>query len=98
MIKLYVDDVRIPPEKDWKLARTITEAIRILATVEVSEVSLDHDICYMNIDSGRVPDESFEAVARYIALMPRETRPTVKFHTGNTVGEKKLKEILKQGE
>ena len=97
MIKLFVDDVRVPP-KEWQLARTITEAIRVLATVEVSEVSLDHDICYQNMDTGRVPDETFEAVARYIVLMPKEKRPTVKFHTANPVGEKKLKEILQQGE
>lgn len=98
MIKLYVDDVRIPPDKDWKLARTITEAVRILATTPVSEVSLDHDICYVNTDSGRVPEETFEAVAWYIALMPKEHRPVVKIHSGNPLADKKLKAILNQGE
>ena len=93
MIKLYVDDIRIP-SKDWKLARTITEAIRILATVPVSEVSVDHDICYVNTDSGRVPEETFEAVVRYVALMPKEIRPTVVTHSGNPLAEKKFKEIL----
>lgn len=44
-IKLFVDDLRPCPE-GWTLARTITEAIRILATQYVTEVSLDHDIMH----------------------------------------------------
>jgi len=45
MIRLYVDDLREPPE-GWVLARTITEAIRLLAKQEISEVSLDYDIMH----------------------------------------------------
>lgn len=42
-IKLFVDDLRECP-KGWVPARTVTEAIRILATRDVDEISLDHDI------------------------------------------------------
>lgn len=42
-VRLFVDDIRDCPP-GWIPARTITEAIRILATQDVEEVSLDHDI------------------------------------------------------
>ena len=44
-MKLYVDDLRACPE-GWTLARTVTEAIRLLATQDFDEVSLDHDISH----------------------------------------------------
>jgi hypothetical protein len=85
MIKLYVDDRRGEPN-GWQLAKTITEAIRILATVAVEEVDLDHDI--------ENSEETFEPVARYIALMPKDIRPLVLIHSGNPWAFNKYKEIL----
>lgn len=43
MHKLYVDDIRPCPE-GWTLARSFHEAIYILDTEWVTEVSLDHDL------------------------------------------------------
>ena len=44
MLKLFVDDYRSAPE-GWHLAKTVTEAIRILSgPIPVDVVSLDHDI------------------------------------------------------
>ncbi|MEK7216089.1 MAG: cyclic-phosphate processing receiver domain-containing protein [Chloroflexota bacterium] len=91
-IKLFVDDLRDPPE-GWHLARTVTEAIRVLATapVRVAEVSVDHDITH----DGRDCPETFEPVVRYIALMPPGTRPDkAVIHTANVVQAGKLKQIL----
>lgn len=95
MIKLFVDDIRIPP-KGWKLARTITEAIRLLATDQVEEVSLDHDIAYVNTDSGKVPEETFAAVAWFIKMrqLAGYALPGIYFHTGNPIGGKAMAEIL----
>lgn len=73
-MRLYVDDIRRCPD-GWQLARTVTEAIRILATQDVTEVSLDHDICHEKAvdDLGtRITfscDETYEAVAWYIAAL-----------------------------
>lgn len=89
MIKLFVDDLR-KEWKGWHKANTITDAIRILATVPVSHVSLDHDI-QQSIPGAR-GFETFEPVARYIALMPE--KPVVQFHTGNPYGGRRMAEIL----
>lgn len=45
MVKLFVDDYRSVPDNSWHLAKTITEAIRILSgPLPVEVISLDHDI------------------------------------------------------
>jgi hypothetical protein len=105
-IKLYVDDLR-PAPVGWTLARTITQAIRILATQDVSEVSLDHDIVFRR--NRRLPDESetFEPVCRYIKLLNTYfeysfqiqggiTEPPMKVycHSGNAVAYDKYSDIL----
>jgi hypothetical protein len=97
-VKLYVDDIRACPE-GWNLARTATAAIRILAQFEVTEVSLDHDICHQvpmrpDVVAPVVCEETFEAVAWFIAAMPKEIRPQVKFHTANPDGAQKMASVL----
>lgn len=101
-MKLYVDDLRLAPE-GWHCVRTITEAIRILASQEVEEVSLDHDICHTDTSiegsslvlNPRTCPENYTAVAYYIAIMDPRYRPKVVYiHTGNPVGAKDLASIL----
>lgn len=88
-MKLFVDDIRKEWE-GWHKAATTTDAIRILATIPVDIVSLDHDI--QQSIPGTRGFETFEPVARYIALMLE--RPQVQFHTGNPYGGQRMAEIL----
>ena len=94
-MKLFVDDNRVCPD-GWELARTATQAIRILAQFPVEEVSLDHDIeCYYSGNT-HTSRETFEAVAYYIAVMPKKFRPKrVRIHTANPPAGYKLESILK---
>jgi hypothetical protein len=102
-MKLYVDDLRRCPE-GWTLARNNTEAIRLLSTGYVEEISIDHDICVPF--SGELSDsvkrrlqigqETFQPVAFYLSVMPESIRPQViKFHTANPLGAEKMMGILK---
>lgn len=49
-MKLYLDDVRNPPDASWTLARNIREAQRLVEANkgQITNMSLDHDlgICY----------------------------------------------------
>ncbi len=74
MIKrLFIDDIRDAPDESWVLARTITEAIRLIAQFgdSIEEISLDHDIsAEVRVNGVYRPfptDENFSAVAYYIA-------------------------------
>lgn len=103
-MKLYVDDLRKCPE-GWELARTNTEAIRLLATGYVEEISIDHDICVPNIEfvsEGvrkrlQIGQETFQPVVYYITVMKPEFRPEkVTMHTANVDAGVRMVQLLKQ--
>jgi len=103
-MKLYVDDLRKCPE-GWTLARTNTEAIRLLATGYVEEISIDHDICVPNIEfideavkkRLQIGQETFQPVVYYIIAMNPEFRPKiVNMHTANTGAGQMLVQMMKR--
>ena len=102
MIRLFVDDLRICPD-GWTLARTNTEAIRLLATGHVEEISIDHDICILNVQNIGEPirrrlsigEETFMPVIYYISLMKPEDRPKkITLHSANPVGRMRMGSLL----
>ena len=103
-MKLYVDDLRKCPE-GWTLARTNTEAIRLLASGHVDEaISIDHDICVpeaRNISEPvrrrlRIGEETFMPVIFYLTLMKPEDRPKkVTIHTANPAAALRMQGLLK---
>jgi hypothetical protein len=105
-MRLYVDDLRKCPE-GWELARTNTEAIRLLSTGYVEEISIDHDICVPNVEfisEGvkkrlQIGQETFQPVVYYIIAMQPEFRPKkVTMHTANTdAGQKLVQMMQRQG-
>lgn len=103
-MKLYVDDLRKCPE-GWELARTNTEAIRLLSTGYVEEISIDHDICVPNVEfiaEGvkkrlQIGQETFQPVVYYIIAMNPEFRPkTVTMHTANVDAGVRMVHMLKR--
>ena len=100
MIKLFVDDWRLPPP-GWTLVRTITGATELLSTGRVEMLSLDHDIQLFPFGEVPVPElykfssETFSAVARFVAVMPPSLRPKLIFlHSANLAGAKLMRDIL----
>lgn len=89
-MKVFVDDLR-PCPTGWQLARSVTEAVRLLATGHVTEISLDHDIRRCSFRK-HWSGETFEPVAYYIKLM--EHRPMVHIHTANVAAGKRMADIL----
>jgi hypothetical protein len=93
-VRLFVDDIRTA-DGEWTVVREITQAIRILATQKVDEVSLDHDIMMTSGVATTSSREDYTAVAWYIAAMPEEKRPKVVYvHTANPEGARRIKSIL----
>lgn len=43
-MKIFLDDIRKPPDETWTVARTAGQAINMLARNIVTEISLDHDL------------------------------------------------------
>lgn len=92
-MKLFVDDIRECPA-GWILARTVTEAIRILSKGEVRAVSLDFDIrtCSNKRCKGRV--ETFEPVCLYIRTMRHYRPELILIHTGNVEEGRRMATLL----
>jgi len=102
-LKLYVDDLRKVPDNTWTLARTNTEAIRLLATLHVEEISIDHDICIPRVEFVKeevrkrlaIGEETFEPVVYYIVLMKPEDRPKkITIHSSNYPASLRMQGIL----
>lgn len=86
-MNLFVDDDREFKLEGWVVARTITEAIRMITSQPIDTISLDHDC-------GR-PGDDFTAVAYFIRYMPTEMLPKrIVIHSGNSEGVKRLYDIL----
>lgn len=99
-IKLYVDDIRKAPP-GWHRAETVTEAIRVLETMEVTEASVDHDISHViGLDAIARPfpcSETFEPVFRYLKMrskLPDFTIKRITIHTANGTAATKMRAIL----
>jgi len=95
--KLFVDDMR-PIPAGWLGARTVSEAISVLANLPIKEISLDHDIIFPRTGSDlyqALSTETFRGVAYYVAQMPADWRPKVRIHTANVGAARTLCDILK---
>jgi|SRR5579885_668745 len=57
MIKLFLDDLRMPPDDTWTLVRSVQGAKLVMLSYDVEEMSLDHDlgmcpICLPGVQEG----------------------------------------------
>lgn len=99
-MKLFVDDIRTPPNDTWHICRTVISAIKALdmfwSTVE--EISLDHDISHQVVMGGMSRpypcDETFEVVAICIAQIKKlnpSWAPKIEIHTSNYTGARNMR-------
>ncbi|WP_431815981.1 cyclic-phosphate processing receiver domain-containing protein [Gordonia jacobaea] len=76
-MRLYVDDLRDPPDDTWSVARSSAEALAILRSeAVVEELSLDHDL------GG---DDTTRPIALYLSEHD-QWPPIVRVHSSNPVG------------
>lgn len=102
-MKLFVDDIRNAPDDTWTVARTVTDAIRVIARFgdEIKHISLDHDISHqihMGDMSRPFPcGDAFQGVAYFMGqyYRLRYAIPRVTIHSANVIGGQQLVDILK---
>jgi hypothetical protein len=75
--RLWVDDLRDPPDGSWAVARTSAAAIGLLAAGRFEVLSLDHDL------GG---DDTTRAVVLWLCEHPEAWPGDVRVHTANPVG------------
>ena len=89
MIKIFIDDIRIPVEKDWIPVSTVKEAKNIIQDSDNFILSLDHDLG---------EKEGIELTTRPLLLWCIENNhipQAAAIHSSNPVGVQWIKECLR---
>lgn len=83
-MKLFVDDIRNPPDGSWFLTRNYNEAIDILQSCKVSVVSLDHDL-----GNGKSGYDVAKWIEKQVFLHQIQA-PEILCHSQNPVGKRNI--------
>jgi hypothetical protein len=104
VIKLWVDDIRVPPPGYDVWARTNKAARAILSTGIVVEVSLDHDMGLHEYDPteedaelrrGTDAEDDGVKLATWLVGIPEYKIPReITIHSWNPVGAKRMAQIF----
>ena len=84
-MKVFLDDIREAPE-GWELVKWPSEAINLLKTGEVTEISLDHDLGDDERGTGYDVILWIEASVVYDKFKP----PIITIHSANTSAKEKM--------
>ena len=99
MSKLWLDDVRKPPDETWMWVKTVAEAIAFCeSNPTIERMSLDHDLGGQPAETGGVYDfneptglEFAKWVAADVRRYPLEM---IKVHSVNPEGALKMRMVL----
>lgn len=105
-VKLWLDDVRPAPE-GWVHAKSVKEAIEIMSTHRVEEMSLDHDldvcpVCHPNVKKGDIlpPCTCRESTGYdFVLWMAKNNNwPTTKpyVHSMNPAGAQAMRQTIER--
>jgi hypothetical protein len=81
-IKLWLDDLRTPPE-GWTCAKTVDEAIALFEEHVVSDISLDNDL---GTDAEGTPLPEGRHLALWMAENECWPTNTISVHSANPIG------------
>jgi hypothetical protein len=91
-VRVWLDDRR-PPHPDpgeWVWVRTPAEAIELLMTGDVSELSLDHDLGLMEGDRELTGYDVVTWMERAVATQGFEPPTTIRVHSANASAALKM--------
>ena len=88
-MKLYLDDIRTPPDDSWQVVRTAEEAIEILKTGKVNAMSFDHDL-----GEGKKTGYDVLVWIEREVFKKKMNPPKMKTHTQNPVGKEKMEAAM----
>lgn len=101
-MKLWIDDVRTPPDDTWIWAKTAFEAIGYIIKIKVSKISFDHDLGTLVEGESRINDmNTGYEVACYIETLSRldiVERIEWDVHSANPVGRKRIEQAMTSAE
>ena len=93
MLKLWLDDKR-PAPPGWVLAQSYDDAIDLIRDrgPEITDVSLDHDLCDAHSDGDFSDGETGCDVLQF--LLESGLTPRIEFHTMSAAGLQRMTDLL----
>jgi hypothetical protein len=82
-VKLWLDDVRTPPDRSWAWVTTVPAAIILMESGEVTAASLDHDLG-QDEDGQELPEG--RTLVYWTAENDRWPSEAISVHSANVVG------------
>jgi hypothetical protein len=89
MIKIFLDDIRIPFDDDWRVVTTYQAFVDMVSVINFNDIeiiSLDHDLSDFDIDGN---EKTGYDVAKWLvdqAIDRNENLPLIKVHSANPAG------------
>jgi hypothetical protein len=94
-VKVWLDDVREAPE-GWAHVKTPEEAIELLRSRRVEEISLDHDLGLTTPESERTGYDVLAWLEEAVAMGTWEYAvPAIHIHSANPVGRQRMEQAIK---
>ena len=84
IVKLWIDDIRVPPDDSWYWVKTAKDAIKVIEQCDVRVISFDHDL-----GSDEDATEVVKAL-EYRAYQGIGSPPEWFVHSANPVGAKNI--------
>lgn len=91
-MKLWLDDVRTPPDETWEWKRTYDEALEVISKNLVKEISFDHDLG--DNFTGYTLAKAIEQYAYYGLI----SRIKWNIHSANPVGRRNIEMAMKNAD
>jgi len=101
-MKVWHDDIRVPPDDTWTWVRTNSEAKRLLEAQKVNEINMDYDLGLEHLDPAEHEDADFlrgqgEETGGDLArwMVKRDlTPPKVVIHSWSQHGRDSIQETM----
>lgn len=89
-MKVYLDDMRSPPDKTWTLCKTARQAKELIIFEDVTEISLDHDL--------GTKETGYDVLLyiEWLVLVKNWKAPKIHIHTANISARKKMELAVKK--
>jgi hypothetical protein len=93
-VKVWLDDVRDPPD-GWIHVRTPDDAIDLLGSGEVEEISLDHDLGLTTPEAERTGYDVLLWLEAEVATGTWHFEvPKIQVHSANPVGRRRMEQAI----
>jgi hypothetical protein len=89
-MQIFLDDLRSPPNEEWRLIRDPREAMALLATGLVTKLSLDHDLGCFDERGQEITGYTVACYVEELVFWGRIPLPEITCHSDNPVGVKKI--------